>query len=307
MNVSFLNMKEKFFQSESKIDESIKRGENFETNLEKFTKMIEVHDTNINNLNRVVEENVKNIKKNDENIESNSQKIYKCEEDLKEIQLENIKTNDIINKNENKNENDQSKNEKQIESLNSNIAEINESINSIKVVMDKKNRDFDICINNILDNIADLSSKGIKSKNKENDANDNNLFKIAMGEIDRVNEKINTFNSEQKELMDKMDKESEMFKKLIEGIQADINEINNRMVDLNTVPTISMEEENIERKKSEGESLKNVHKKSLEKMDETIKKLMKNIAGLPNREEFDTFKRNTLIKLKKLEDSSILS
>ena len=305
MNVSFLNMKEKFFQSESKIDESIKRGENFETNLEKFTKMIEVHDTNINNLNRVVEENVKNIKKNDENIESNSQKIYKCEEDLKEIQLENIKTNDIINKNENKNENDQSKNEKQIESLNSNIAEINESINSIKVVMDKKNRDFDICINNILDNIADLSSKGIKSKNKENDANDNNLFKIAMGEIDRVNEKINTFNSEQKELMDKRDKESEMFKKLIEGIQADINEINNRMVDLNTVPTISMEEENIERKKSEGESLKNVHKKSLEKMDETIKKLMKNIAGLPNREEFDTFKRNTLIKLKKLEDSSM--
>ena len=305
MNVSFLNMKEKFFQSESKIDESIKRGENFETNLEKFTKMIEVHDTNINNLNRVVEENVKNIKKNDENIESNSQKIYKCEEDLKEIQLENIKTNDIINKNENKNENDQSKNEKQIESLNSNIAEINESINSIKVVMDKKNRDFDICINNILDNIADLSSKGIKSKNKENDANDNNLFKIAMGEIDRVNEKINTFNSEQKELMDKRDKESEMFKKLIEGIQADINEINNRMVDLNTVPTISMEEENIERKKSEGESLKNVHKKSSEKTDETIKKLMKNIAGLPNREEFDTFKRNTLIKLKKLEDSSM--
>ena len=63
MNVSFLNMKEKFFQSESKIDESIKRRENFETNLEKFTKMIEVHDTNINNLNRVVEENVKNIKK----------------------------------------------------------------------------------------------------------------------------------------------------------------------------------------------------------------------------------------------------
>ena len=305
MNVSFLNMKEKFLQSESKIDESIKRGENFETNLEKFTKMIEVHDTNINNLNRVVEENVKNIKKNDENIESNSQKIYKCEEDLKEIQLENIKTNDIINKNENKNENDQSKNEKQIESLNSNIAEINESINSIKVVMDKKNRDFDICINNILDNIADLSSKGIKSKNKENDANDNNLFKIAMGEIDRVNEKINTFNSEQKALMDKRDKESEMFKKLIEGIQADINEINNRMVDLNTVPTISMEEENIERKKSEGESLKNVHKKSSEKMDETIKKLMKNIAGLPNREEFDTFKRNTLIKLKKLEDSSM--
>ena len=96
MNVSFLNMKEKFFQSESKIDESIKRRENFETNLEKFTKMIEVHDTNINNLNRVVEENVKNIKKNDENIESNSQKIYKCEEDLKEIQLENIKHNKEI-------------------------------------------------------------------------------------------------------------------------------------------------------------------------------------------------------------------
>ena len=38
-------------------------------------------------------------------------------------------------------------------------------------------------------------------------------------------------------------------------------------------------------------------------MDETIKKLMKNISTHPNREEFDTFKRNILIRLKKLEDN----
>ena len=305
MNVSFLNIKEKFLESDSKVREVIKNGENFEANLEKFTKMIEGHDTNINNLNKVVEENVKNIKHNKEIIELNSEKINKCEKDLKEIHLENLKTNDIINKNENNNETVKSKNEKQIESLNNHIAEINESISSMKVLMDKKHRDFDNCINNIIDNISELSNKGTSNNNKENDANDNNLFKIAMGEIDRVNEKIDSYNSEQKLLMEKKDKDNEMLKRLIEGIQSDINEINNRMVNLNTVPTISMEEENLEKKKSEVDTNKNVKRKSLEKTDETIKILMKNISSFPNREEFDTFKRTILLKIKKLEDSGM--
>ena len=169
----------------------------------------------------------------------------------------------------------------------------------------QKNREFDNCINNIMDNISELTSKGFKSENKENDANDNNLFKIAMGEIERVNEKINSYNSEQKMIMEKKEKESEMIKRIIEGLQSDINNLNNKFVNLNTIPTISNEEENADRKKSDGDDSKLGNKTTLEKMDETIKKLMKNISTHPNREEFDTFKRNILIRLKKLEDNMI--
>ena len=305
MNLNFLNMKEKFIQNDSKVADLIKSEEKVRNDLEKFTKMIEGHDTNLNNLNKVVEENVKNIKQNQENIRSNLEKMNKYEQNMQEIHSENIKTHELIDKNENKNTNENTKKEKQIESLTNNIAEIKESINSIKILMDKKNRDFDNCINNIMDNISDLSSKANQNENKENEANDNNLFKIAMGEIERVNEKINTYNTEQKLLMEKKEKEGEMLKKLIEGIQSDINNINNKFVDLNSLPTISNEEDNVDKKISEGDITKYATKKSLEKLEESLKKLMKSMGTFPNREEFETFQRNTSMRLKKLENSSM--
>ena len=302
MNINFLNMKERFNQNEKKLADFFSKEEEFKTDFENYKRIIEGHDTNINNLNKVVEENVKNIKQNQENVGVNSTKINKMEQEMKEIHLENIKTHELIDKNDNKNNTELTKNEKQIESLNSNISEINESINSIKILMDKKNRDFDNSIKSIMDNISDLTSKGIKDENKLNEANDNNLFKIAMGEIERVNEKINTYNSEQQLLMEKKEKESEMFKKLIEGLQSDINNINNKFVDLNTVPTISNEEENTDKKISDGDNTKYATKKSLEKLDESMKKMMKSVGTLPKREEFETFQRNTLLRLKKVED-----
>ena len=302
MNINFLNMKERFNQNEAKLADFFSKEEEFKTDFENCKRIIEGHDTNINNLNKVVEENVKNIKQNQENVGINLTKINKMEQEMKEIHLENIKTHELIDKNDNKNNTELTKNEKQIESLNSNISEINESINSIKILMDKKNRDFDNSIKSIMDNISDLTSKGIKDENKLNEANDNNLFKIAMGEIERVNEKINTYNSEQQSLMEKKEKESEMFKKLIEGLQSDINNINNKFVDLNTVPTISNEEENTDKKISDGDNTKYATKKSLEKLDESMKKMIKSVGTLPKREEFETFQRNTLLRLKKVED-----
>ena len=302
MNINFLNMKERFNQNEKKLADFFSKEEEFKTDFENYKRIIEGHDTNINNLNKVVEENVKNIKQNQENVGVNSTKINKMEQEMKEIHLENIKTHELIDKNDNKNNTELTKNEKQIESLNSNISEINESINSIKILMDKKNRDFDNSIKSIMDNISDLTSKGIKDENKLNEANDNNLFKIAMGEIERVNEKINTYNSEQQSLMEKKEKESEMFKKLIEGLQSDINNINNKFVDLNTVPTISNEEENTDKKISDGDNTKYATKKSLEKLDESMKKMIKSVGTLPKREEFETFQRNTLLRIKKVED-----
>ena len=307
INISFLNMKEKFIQSDSTMTELIKKNEQKEKDFERYIKIIEGHDTNINNLNKVVEENVKNIKQNQENLALNLDRINKCEIELKEVNSENKKTHELIEKNDNKSTNEIHQNEKNIESLNNTIAEINESINSIKVLMDKKNRDFDICINNIMDNISELNTKGLNTENKVKENNDSNLFKIAMGEIERVNEKINSSNEEHKLLIDKKDKEGEMIKRLIEGLQQDINNINNKMVDLNTINTISIEEENNNKKKDEIENSHNKYatQKSVEKLNENLKQLMKSFATLPNREEYEASQRNILMRLKKLEDSGI--
>ena len=308
INISFLNMKEKFIQTDSAMTDLIKINEQKEKEFDKYIKIIEGHDTNINNLNKVVEENVKNIKQNHENLVLNFDRINKCEIELKEINSENKKTHELIEKNDTTSKNDIHQNEKNIESLNNAISEINQTINSIKILMDKKNRDFDICINNIMDNISELNTKGSKIDNTKNNNNENNLFKLAMGEIERVNEKINSYNEEHKLLMDKKDKETEVLKRLIEGLQSDINNINNKIIDLNTINSNLLEEEN-NKKKEESENISDEDKyatqESVEKINENLKQLMKSLTTLPNREEYETSQRNILTRLKKLEDSGI--
>ena len=311
LNLSFLNMKEKFIQNDSNMTDLIKKNEQKEKDFDKYIKIIEGHDTNINNLNKVVEENVKNIKQNHENLALNFDRINKCEIELKQINSDNIKTNELIQKNDNNTKNENEKNEKSIESLNNTIAEIKQTINSMKILMDKKNRDFDLCINNIMDNISELNTKGVKTDIKIKENNDNNLFKIAMGEIERINEKINSNNEEQKILMDKKDKESDMIKRLIEGLQSDINNINNKIVDINTINTVSVEEEkNLKQNKLETENINNSYnkyatQKSVEKLNENLKQLMKSFATLPNRDEYISSQRDIIARIKKLEDSGM--
>ena len=311
LNISFLSMKEKFIQNDSNMTDLIKKNEQKEKDFDKYIKIIEGHDTNINNLNKVVEENVKNIKQNHENLVLNFDRINKCEIELKQINSDNIKTNELIQKNDNNTKNENEKNEKSIESLNNTIAEIKQTINSMKILMDKKNRDFDLCINNIMDNISELNTKGVKTDIKIKENNDNNLFKIAMGEIERINEKINSNNEEQKLLMDKKDKESDMIKRLIEGLQSDINNINNKIVDLNTINTVSVEEEkNLKQNKLETENINNSYnkyatQKSVEKLNENLKQLMKSFATLPNRDEYISSQRDIIARIKKLEDSGM--
>ena len=311
LNLSFLNMKEKFIQNDSNMTDLIKKNEQKEKDFDKYIKIIEGHDTNINNLNKVVEENVKNIKQNHENLVLNFDRINKCEIELKQINSDNIKTNELIQKNDNNTKNENEKNEKSIESLNNTIAEIKQTINSMKILMDKKNRDFDLCINNIMDNISELNTKGVKTDIKTKENNDNNLFKIAMGEIERINEKINSNNEEQKILMDKKDKESDMIKRLIEGLQSDINNINNKIVDINTINTVSVEEEkNLKQNKLETENINNSYnkyatQKSVEKLNENLKQLMKSFATLPNRDEYISSQRDIIARIKKLEDSGM--
>ena len=54
-----------------------------------------------------------------------------------------------------------------------------------------------------------------------------------MGEIERTNEKINTYNEEQKASINKKEKDIETVKKAIEIIKSDITGINNKGYILN--------------------------------------------------------------------------
>ena len=119
---------------------------------------------------------------------------------------------------------DQNTNEKQIDSINNNISEINESLNLIRNTFEKKYRDFDNCINNIMDNISEMSAKGINSEQ-----NDKNLFKLSMNEIEREREKFNLFIEEHKLIQEKRDKENDTLKKIIDSMKIDLNHINDKL------------------------------------------------------------------------------
>ena len=295
INRSFIDMKERFLKSESKVSEIIKKNEEIQNNVEKNEKILDKHDTNINNLNKVVEENIKSIKQIQENFGINLEKMHKFEEEIKDIHKENIKTHELIEKNNNNFIQEQNTNEKQIESINGNIAEINESINAIKNNFDKKYRDFDTCINNVMDTIKDLSSKGIN-----NQQNEKNLFKLSMNEIEREREKFNSFIEEHKHMQEKKDKENETLKKIIDSIKIDVDNINNKINNA----TLSKPEEKKEDQKYKELEDKFVNIESFNKLNEYIKKITKTISTLPNREEFESLTRNLLSKIKKIEQDN---
>ena len=308
INRSFIDMKERFIKNDSKISDIIKKNQEFQNILDKNEKIIEGHDYNLNNLNKVVEENIKSIKQIQENFSINLEKMQKYEQEINDIHRENIKTHEIIEKNKNIFIQEQHSNEKEIESINNNISELNDTIKSVQNTFDKKYRDFDNCINNIMDNIKDFSTKDLKG-----DKNGNNLFKLSMNEIEREREKFNSFIEENKLIHEKKDKENETFRKIVDSMKIEIDNINNK---LNNTINNNNNNSNIEPNKEENKEttisikqLKELEEKfvtgeDFNKLNEYIKKITQTISALPNREEFKTLNRNIMTKLKKLEKDS---
>ena len=260
------------------INNKISKISDFESKLEKNERIISGHEDNINNLNRVVEENVKTIKQIQENFGVALNQMRKYEQEMKEIHQENIHTHVLIENNAKKITEEHDNNDKKIESVNLNIAELNENINIIRNNMERKNRDFDNCINSIMDSISNLMAKG-----GDFPKNGQNFFKLSMNEIEREKEKINTFIEEQKQNLEKKNKESETIKKVIETIKIEIKNISIKL-------------------KNEEQNNKHIEGEQVEKINEYIKKITKSISTLPNREEFESLNRNIMARIKKMEE-----
>ena len=300
INRSFIDMKERFIKNDSKVSDLAKKNQEFQNIIEKNEKILDGHDTNLNNLNKIVEENIKSIKQIQENFGINLEKMQKYEQQINDIHCENIKTHELIEKNHTNFIQEQSNNEKELESIIRNINEINDSIYTMKNNYDRKYRDLDNCINNIMDTIKDLSSKGNKSEQ-----NDNNLFKLSMNEIEREKEKLNSFIEENNLLQDKKEKEYETLKKIVDSIKIDIDNINNKIN--NTIiskPFDKKKNWNNENQKIEESKNKYVTEESFDKINEYIKKITKSISTLPNREEFESLNRNIISRISKIERDS---
>ena len=260
------------------INNKISKVTEFELILKESEKTISGHDHNLNNLNRVVEENVKTIKILQENFGNNLNQMKKYEQEMIDIHQENIHTHALIENNSKKITDEHDINDKKLESINLNIAELNENINIIRNNMERKNRDFDNCINSIMDSISNLMQKG-----GDLPKNGQNIFKLSMTEFEREKEKINTFIEEQKQSQDKKNKESETIKKVIETIKIEIKNINIKL-------------------KNEEQNEKNMEGEQLDKINEYIKKITKSISTLPNREEFESLNRSVMARIKKMEE-----
>ena len=294
MNRGFIDIKERFLKSESKVSVIDKKNQEFQNILDKNEKTMEGHEINLNNLNKVVEENIKSIKQIQENFGINLEKMSKYEKEINEIHLENIRTHELIEKNNNRVIQEQNNNEKEIESINGNISEINVSISAIKNNFEKKFRDFDNGLNNIMDTIKTLSTKGVN-----NEQNEKNLFKLSMNEIERDREKLNSFIEENKIIQDKKDREQDTLKKIIDNIKIDIDSITKKINNIEVSKPSN--DDVISEQKLKNLENKFITEESLEKLNEYIKKITKTISTFPNREEFETLNRNLLSRINKIE------
>ena len=293
INRSFIDMKERFIQNDSKVSEIIKKNQEFQSIFEKNEKILDGHDLNLNNLNKIVEENIKSIKQIQENFGINLDKMQKYEQEINDIHKENIKTHELIEKNHTSFIQEQNYNEKQMESIQGNISEINETMITMKNNFNKKYRDFDNCINNIMDTIKEMSIKGINTEQV-----DKNLFKLSINEIEREKEKFNSFIEEHKIIQEKKDKENETLKKIVDSMKIEIDNINNK------INNNLLSEQN-ESKPKEIPQDKNMNEESVQKINEYIKKITKSISTLPNREEFESLNRNITARLNKIEKDNL--
>ena len=285
INKTFSDIRDKVYKNDSKVTK-------FEAQMEKNKKIIDGHDTNINNLNRVVEENVKSIKEIHENLTITLGRMQRFEQEIKDIHKKNIETHELIEENSNKIVEEHNANEKKFGEINGTLIEMNESIYSLRNAIDKKNKNLDNCISSMMNSISNINTKSPNSQQ-----NEENLYKLSMKEIERQQEKFNSFLEEQKQSEDKRNKEIDTFKKIIDSLRIDIQSINSKIVNISS----KADEENKDNSK-DNSSNKIGTEEPIEKINEYIKKLTKSISTLPNREEFESLNRNIESRIRKLEE-----
>ena len=324
---SLSNHQTKLMEIDAKIKVVAQENVDVSNKVSQFEFKVSSHEENLNNLNRVVEDHIKSSKEQEQKIQEMDTNVLqfgikadKLEKDFKDYQ---------------------SQQSEQLIKLQKGIDSNSADIFDVKGNIEKKNNEIDKTITNLITNMSDISAKvnnseggspvsgmtGGKTKRKSvvDDQGSSNIggngMKLAMEEIEKLQNKIqdmSRINLEQKEQYDKDIKQltsnvDGIFIK-IENINNIINdfEVNSSPADNQAVPRKSISSNNLNKVANQSTNLDSIvndaainaviNSEQFRKLSENMRIISNNIGNKANKEEIDALNRNLVSKIEKLAD-----
>ena len=342
LNRSFLNLQDKILKYDKNITDVQLKTNDIESQLKKFENIQIEQEQNLIHLNKVVEDNSKASNRINDVINLNNKNLIKITEKYEEIEKKDKEKFENVSKNIKEINSFYEVEHKKIENINNSIVEINETVKNIMNNFEKKNSDMNNRIldiindiaeinNNFLDNNINISSnisqknykyrKEIKeitpsisnTINKESTTS-NNLFKIAIDEIEEGKKKFNKLKEDFEIYKDNIKKGNDSVNKNINNIKEEyfilkstieenvesINNLENNFNLLNDYVNSQKEEkEQIEEKDKQNKdenndidiaelSNKYVKLEAFKKISDNVRILTSTINTKAGREEMET-------------------
>lgn len=331
INNSFTNINEKLISLDLKMNEISKKTEENSDIFEKEKLMLDKHDENINKLNEYVKENHEEIKEMKDNYYSIKKKVDMNELKLSELSNKNNEAMDLIRNNSGDINKEKLSSNQQIELINANINNINHTINNMKKLSEIKNKEYEKYINDILKSISNTEQKRISAKSLEfafmdniaspnTNTNNNsfleeqeNLYKTTKSEIEKEKIQFNKIVEELKINEKKLKEENNINRKSIKDIQTNIDELNSKISNImnnkndtinnyiNTkIPFTKRNSVNF-RKNNNINDFDYITSDKYKVLSDNLKLLSVTLNTKPNKEDFESLKRNFENRIKKLE------
>lgn len=325
VNESISNHQTKLLEIDQKIGVIAQETVESNTKIGQFEFKLSAHDENLNNLNRVVEDHIKTARESDNKIEEmstnlldNTLKLDKLSTKLQSIQTEQNDKNIQLQKN--------------VDSLSADIFEL-------KTSYDKKTVEIDKTFTNLITSISEVTSKvnegghsrtkigkktSIKSTpvdNIEISNGNSSSVQLAMGEIEKLQTKIEMMTktmNEQKEINEKENKE---IKSSIDQMKQKMNEINEAIDNIeldhsstpaSTLPRKSLSYGGSSKNLATNSNLENIvneaainaviNSEQFHKLSENLRIISNSIGNKANKDEIEVLNRNLLSKIEKLSD-----
>ena len=351
INNSFSNIKEKIMKLETKYNEISQKIEENSEIIIKEKYMLDSHEENINKLNIYAKENYSSIQELKENYDAIKKKADTNSLKINELDNKNKEAMDLIKSNSGIINKEKISSNEQIEIINANINNINNTISNMKKISDIKNKEYDKNINDIWKNISNnykpkKSNKSLEyafmenvnnintrnmpnyniTDNTNNNTINNNINNNTNNKINNPNDeedKAYKFDNEKENIFNKLYQELKLNeKKLIEE-----NLANNRLIKeiQSNIDNLKIKLKNISKYKNDNDNNNNndnynnsiiqtkisnsilnndfdyITTDKYKILSDNLKLLSVAINSKPNKDDFESLKRNLEHRIKKIE------
>ena len=328
LNRSFANLQDNILKYDSKFSEIQKKITEFDSKFKDIeTKQIE-NEQNFNHLNIGLENNTKAMKEFDTELNGQKENLKKISEKVDENEKKEIEQFETVYTNIKEIKKNSDEEHKEFSDIKKHIEEINVTIKNKNNIYEKKMADLNERITNILNDTAKMNKQWESHINKKSfkhlpkeeitekvesinkDYNSNDLFKIAMDNLEEMNNKLITFKEDYESNKEKQKKENIFLKKNITQIIDDYNQLkqiveknkenmdNNYFNFMNVKEESEVKNEKDEKKqtKSDGIDLKQlqfylnkfVPFDVFKKLSDNVRILTSSLNSKINREEIET-------------------